>query len=366
MSNHVRSAIRSLVSDSLQATPTALWRRLAPKSCVGVCYHLVAEARPAHLKHYAVLDPAAFEADLDYLDRHNGFIDYASLVERRRTTSPPRDNRVLLTFDDGFSECATVIAPILKRRGVSAVFFLITDLIDNRTMFRESKAALCVDRVLTAPLDIVEAITAELGLTAVRAPATSHALFGRFSKSALELADLEATDPRLWPLLDWLLTEASTKVEALDALCERLGVQPAAYLAAAQPYLSREQILALHADGFTIGAHSCTHRQLSDLSPDEAEREIVESCQAVQAITGQEKVPFAFPFFGGWLDRKWLADVRARHPVIGLFFDTDGLREDAPFIVQRVFGERFTHDSTLELILRRAWGRPAAWRRRVS
>ena len=366
MSNRVRSAIRALASDSLQAAPTALWRRLAPKSCVSVCHHLVAQARPSHLKHYAVLDPVAFEADLDYLDRHNGFIDYAALVERRSITSPPRDNRVLLTFDDGFSECATIIAPILKRRAVSGVFFLITDLIDNQALFRENKAALCIDRVLTTPMDVVAAITAELGLTTVRAPASSQPLFGHISKSALELAALEASDPRRWPLLDWLLTEASNRTEALDALCERLGVQPDAYLAAAKPYLTREQILELHANGFTIGAHSCTHRQLSDLSPEEAEREIVESCRAVQAITGQEKVPFAFPYFGGWLDRRWLAALRDRHPVIGLFFDTDGLREDEPFIVQRVFGERFTRDSTLELILRRAWGRPAAWKRRVS
>ena len=366
MSNRVRSAIRALASDSLQAAPTALWRTLAPKSCVSVCYHLVAEARPAHLKHYAVLDPAAFEADLDYLGRHNGFIDYETLVERRSMASPPRDNRVLLTFDDGFSECATVIAPILKRRAISGVIFLITDLIDNKALFHENKAALCIDRVLASPVDVAEAIIAELGLTVVRSPASSHVLFGHVGKSALELAAVETADPRLWPLLDWLLTEAPARTEALDALCERLGVQPDAYLAAAQPYLNREQILALHADGFTIGAHSCTHRQLSDLSPDEAEREIVESCRAVQAITGQAKVPFAFPYFGGWLDRRWLADLRARHPVIGLFFDTDGLREDAPFIVQRVFGERFTRDGTLELILRRAWGRPEAWRRRVS
>lgn len=183
-------------------------------------------------------------------------------------------------------------------------------------------------------------------------------------KSALELAGLEATDRRLWPLLDWLLTEAPAKAEALGAVSARLCVQPNAYLRDAAPYLTRAQILQLHADGFTIGAHGCSHRQLSDLSPDDAEREIVQSCRVIQEITGRQRVPFAFPYFGGWLDRGWLADVRARNDVVDLYFDTDGLREDAPFIVQRVFGERFTRDATLEQILRRAWGRPSAWGRR--
>ena len=149
----------------------------------------------------------------------------------------------------------------------------------------------------------------------------------------------------------------------LDPLCERLGVQPEAYLRATQPYLTRAQIRALHADGFTIGAHSRSHRYLGDLSPQEAEAEIVESCRVIQEITGQASVPFAFPYFGGRLDRAWLGDLRRRHEMIGLYFDTDGLREDEPFVVQRVFGERFTRDATLEAILRRAWAQRPAWRR---
>jgi hypothetical protein len=73
-------------------------------------------------------------------------------------------------------------------------------------------------------------------------------------------------------------------------------------------------------------------------------------------------VPFAFPYFGGDLDRSWLAELRGRHKFIGLFFDTDGLREDSSFVVQRVFAERLGQDSTLDEILRRAWARRSAWR----
>ena len=66
------------------------------------------------------------------------------------------------------------------------------------------------------------------------------------------------------------------------------------------------------------------------------------------------------------MDRAWLAQLRRQHDFIGLFFDTDGLREDEPFVVQRVFGERFGHDRTMDGILRRAWGRRPAWRRSVA
>lgn len=360
----MRSAMRASARRALHLAPTTLWRRLFPKREVGVCYHLVADVRPAHLKHYPVLSRAAFEADLDHLQSRYGVIGYADLLARRAGASPVRDNAAILTFDDGFAECATVIAPILKQRGLGGVFFVITDLIDNGVLFHESKAALCIDQILARPVEAVEAIMAELGLGARLAPPPTQPAFSGPGRSPLDLAGLDAPDPRLAPLLHWLLTLKASDAAALDPLCERLGVEPEAYLRSAQPYLTRDQILALHADGFTIGAHSRSHRYLGDLSPREAEAEIVESCRVIHEITGQASVPFAFPYFGGRLDRAWLAELRRRHDLIGLYFDTDGLREDEPFVVQRVFGERFTRDATLEAILRRAWAQRPAWRRR--
>ena len=144
----------------------------------------------------------------------------------------------------------------------------------------------------------------------------------------------------------------------------RLGIEPQSYLQKVQPYLTTQQIRQLQADGFTIGAHSRSHQRLQGLPRDEAEREIVESCRIIRDITGQSSVPFAFPYFGGELDRAWLRRMREQHDFIGLFFDTDGLREDEPFVVQRVFGERFGPDRTMDAILRRAWARRPAWRRR--
>jgi peptidoglycan/xylan/chitin deacetylase (PgdA/CDA1 family) len=163
------------------------------------------------------------------------------------------------------------------------------------------------------------------------------------------------------------LLQLPAKDEPLvQRLLARLGIDARDYLQKAQPYLTSEQLRQLQADGFTIGAHSCSHRWLQDLPRADAEREIIESCRIVGKITGQPSVPFAFPYSGGGLDRAWLAGLRERHDVIGLLFDTGGVREDAPFVIQRVFGERFSRDRSLDAILRRAWADPAAWRRRAA
>jgi hypothetical protein len=44
------------------------------------------------------------------------------------------------------------------------VFFVITDLIDNQVLFRESAASLCIEAILRMPFEQVESIMAELGL----------------------------------------------------------------------------------------------------------------------------------------------------------------------------------------------------------
>ena len=318
---------------------------------------MVSDRPLPHLKHYPILGTAAFEADLAYLGQRFGFLSYQQLVARRAAARPARDNAVIVTFDDGFAEAATVAAPILRQHGADGVFFVITDLIDNLEMFRETEASLCIGAILRCPIEQVDVIISELQLQAHLARKIEDTAADR----SLKLAGLHGTNPRLRPLLHWLLTIEVTEAGLLRGLTTRLGIDPARYLQEARPYLTRDQILQLHAESFTIGAHSRSHRWLGGLSRAEAEQEILGSCRVIADLTGQRSVPFAFPYFGGGLDRAWLADLRRQHDILGLFFDTDGLREDEAFVVQRIFGERFGPDRTLDATLRRAWSRPAAW-----
>jgi peptidoglycan/xylan/chitin deacetylase (PgdA/CDA1 family) len=354
-------SLRSIASHAGRQVPVWLWRRLFPKTDVSLCYHMVSDASPRHVRHYPILSTSEFESDLSYLRQHFNFVTYDELVRRRSSPHPVRDNSVILTFDDGFAECSTVVAPILRRHGIDCVFFIITDLIDNAILFRETEASLCIDAVCQMPVETVAAILDEAGLTGHLRPPPNPTRLDH-TRTPLGISGLDRrADRRLWPLLHWLLTTDEKNVPLLRRLSARLGVDPQAYLAKVQPYQTAAQIRQLRADGFTIGAHSCSHRWLQDLSPDEARHEIVESCRIVRDITGQSTVPFAFPYFGGGLARTWLADIRNTHDFVGLFFDTDGLREDVPFVVQRVFGERFGHDRTVDGILRRAWSRRPAW-----
>jgi peptidoglycan/xylan/chitin deacetylase (PgdA/CDA1 family) len=353
--------INRLAWKVLRHVPVGVWRRIFPKTTLAICYHMVSDTEIPHLKHYARLSATQFEADLIYLRNKFGFISYDEIVRRRSEGSNIRDNVVLLTFDDGFAECATVVPKILLRYQASCIFFVITDLLDNRVMFRETKASLCIDAILRSPPERTEKIVHKLGLERnLRSLSKERSRSPGFS---LEVANLGSDpDPRLRPLLDWLLTISDGQVPLLDQLCDQLGIDVQGYLLKARPYLTSDQVRRLRLDGFTIGAHSQSHRLLQNLSPDETEREIVESCRIVRDLTGQQSVPFAFPYFGAGLDRTWLAQLRKSHEFVGLFFDTGGLCPDAPFVVQRIFGERSIRDSSIDSVLRKEWASRKAWR----
>ena len=287
------SSVRTGIAATLRLAPVSFWRRLFPKSAVGICYHVVSDTKLPHLKHYRRLTISEFEVDLDYLQRTFGFIGYDELERRRSSQGAVRDNSVILTFDDGFAECANIVAPLLRKRGLGGVFFVIADLIDNALMFRENLASLCIDLILKTSVDQVGGLVRELGIDAQLCAPPRGA--SEATRAPLDMADLGArADPRLQPLLQWLLTIEPGDDSLLALLAVRLGVNADAYLREAQPYMTASQIRALRHDGFTIGAHSRSHRLLQKLSRNEAAREIVDSCRIIRDLTGQRQGSLRF------------------------------------------------------------------------
>ena len=220
--------IRAIAKRILQCIPVKLWRRILPKETFGMCYHVVTDEKLPHVRHYSCLSTAQFETDLSYLEERFRLIDYKELVRRRSAENAVCDNSIVLTFDDGFAECATVIRPILLHHRASCIFFVITDLIDNGVMFRETKASLCIDAVLRQPVEVVETIVRELGLAERLSRRAAHSEPLGFP---LEMANLGGKpDPRLHSLLHWLLTVSDADEGSVEQLCGRLGVDIQEYL----------------------------------------------------------------------------------------------------------------------------------------
>ena len=295
--------------------PASLYPRLVRREWIAVFYHAVSDEPMPHVRNlYPIVPVSAFEDALRYLKTHYTPVTYAQMHAHIFEGAPLPPRAVHLSFDDGYTECFSVVRPLLKKHDFPATFFLVTGLLDNRQLFYRNKQSLCLERLTAPDFD----------------PATLRAL----------PASLDAPRAALDDFIAWFAALRLPDETLIDAVCDALGVDWRAFLAAQQPYLTTEQVRQMHAEGFTLGAHTITHRKLMDLPPDEVETEIAVSCRIVGEITGEAVVPFSFPHSAWGLERAHLAEIRSRHPQIGLMFDTKNLRRDAPFIANRIWGER--------------------------
>jgi peptidoglycan/xylan/chitin deacetylase (PgdA/CDA1 family) len=353
---------RARAALSTVPVPSPFWERVFPKDVLALGYHMISDEDLPHLRLYPHKNAREFEDDVAFVQGRT--VEYADVVSYRLRGAALQPNRFLFTFDDGFAECFNVVRPILQKYGVGGVFFVATDFIDDRTPFYETKVSLCVSEIVRMEADRIRDVLHVI-------PSTRPRSAGWQTDSAL-LSSLRISAPLSKghrQLLDLLLSLDRENGSELDLICEALEVDAIKYARQRKIFMTSEEVRTLATEGFTIGGHGLSHNVMQRMSHDRVEQEIVSSCQAVRDITGQRRVPFAFPYSGRDIDRGFLADILARYPFIEIFFDSGPLRRGAPYVVDRVWADDPTgalEESNLPLMLRYAWLAPSAWFRAKS
>ena len=119
-------------------------------------YHVVSNEYLPHLSHlYPYRNESQFEEDLDTMLKV-----YKPVSIEDYLKGSPRSGekpQIVFSFDDGLIECHQYIAPLLKKKGVPAIFFLNNDFIDNRGLFFRYKASLLLEHIGRDPLLLVQA-----------------------------------------------------------------------------------------------------------------------------------------------------------------------------------------------------------------
>jgi peptidoglycan/xylan/chitin deacetylase (PgdA/CDA1 family) len=314
--------LQILAGHAMRPLPLRALEKLVPRNVIGFCYHVVTARPAAHVRHlFASKTPHQFERDLEFIVKNYVPLSYAD-VQARPPFARSRRPGAIVTFDDGLRECYTVVRPLLHKHGIPAVFFVTTDFLDNRRLFYRHKVSLCIEAYLQA--SVPQQASARKNLAAILDAPVSHT------------SDVVAT----------LRGATVGATQELDAICASLGVDAEAYLPGATPYLSTAEVRSLAADGFTIGAHGRSHLPLASMSPSDAEADIVESCAQVAALVRQPSVPYAFPFNGRGVSRALLRHVRGGHPQLGPFFDTQGIAEDSPDVINRIVVDHWSRSDS--------------------
>ena len=107
--------------------------RLPKKGLLVLMYHHIGQTDKTDEQFPFTITPKRFEEQLDSLIKH-GFtpVGLSALEQARNSGQPLPEKPVLLTFDDGYSDAFTALFPILQKRKVPALIFLITDYIGKK------------------------------------------------------------------------------------------------------------------------------------------------------------------------------------------------------------------------------------------
>ena len=320
---------KKLVTDLFHFTarliPSPLIKRWVPRNLVSIFYHAVSDDAMDHVRHlYPIVPVQVFIDALRTMQDNFNIVTYDQIQECHHNKKPLPPKALHLSFDDGFAECYHIVRPILLKMGIPCTFFLTIDWLDNHMLYFRHELSIFVARFKTldspSQLEVIQRVNQRFGIST----------------------------PNDTSFINWLTGFREPDHEVLEEMRSLFSFDPDRFLSLTQPYLSRSQVMEMHQDGFTIGAHGLSHRKLGFIPRKEVEAEIVGACDSIQAITEQQVVPFSFPQSAGNIDRDQLAIILSRHPQVGLLFDTKDLRQDSYFMINRIWAERpLTSDRVL-------------------
>jgi peptidoglycan/xylan/chitin deacetylase (PgdA/CDA1 family) len=173
------------------------------------------------------------------------------------------------TFDDGFREIYEVIAPILFKKGIPAVYFLVTSTIDNRELCYLQKKSLIIKKLMSI----------------------NNPIYIQKSTKTLDEAEIPGSD-----LVSRVRSIFYRNRDVLDKIGALLECEFLSYLTENRPYLTSGQVSELMKQGFEIGAHSVDHPLYSELSIDEQLTQTRVSLEWLSHKFNFNCRSFAFPY----------------------------------------------------------------------
>jgi peptidoglycan/xylan/chitin deacetylase (PgdA/CDA1 family) len=185
---------------------------------------------------------------------------------------------------------------MLLKKGIPATFFLNSAFVDNQGLFYRYKVSLLLDNLQQ------------------NSHKTQHML-REFNLS--DSADIKAH----------LLSLGYAHTPIIDTLAQKLGIDFEAYLRTNKPYMTKAQILAMQAKGFTFGAHSIDHPYMHLLSEADQMEQFSQSIVQLKNLLNIPIQSFAFPFTDHGVRGATIANMHKTR-LIHLSFGTSGIRPD--------------------------------------
>jgi len=255
-------------------------------------YHVVSNEYLPHLSHlHTYRNESQFEVDLDEMlkvYKPVSIDDYLN-AEPGSGGHP----QLVLSFDDGLIECHQYIAPLLKKKGVPAIFFLNNEFIDNRGLFFRYKASLLIEYIGKDPLLLVR--TAQYMNIPVE----------EVQKAILMISDKQQS--------------------LLEGLALELGYDEAIYMRDHTVYMSSDQVRELVKWGFHLGAHGNDHSGFFEMEEKNIATKVHLSMTDLKERFHVNPSCFAFPFTSDGIPERVIKQI-FEEGIAEVLFGTAGLK----------------------------------------
>lgn len=220
--------------------------------------------------NYQAVTPDNFRTHINFLKNNYRIITPDEIYKEVETD----EDRIVITFDDGYYDFYTNATPILKEYNVPATLFISTENIDKpfenwtdnilRIIFSEHCGSISI---------VDEKINNEWN---VSTPKEKKAFYQDIRKHFLQM-DKKDRDRYTRVLEDWANVKHEGRIDRRILRSDEIY------------NLSREKLI-------TLGSHTCSHPSLRCLEEEEQIKEIVESKEVLEEIIKKEIEIFSYPF----------------------------------------------------------------------
>src|SRR3989344_2144741 len=253
-----------------------------------VMYHYVRDFPNTEFPEIKGMLTSKFEEQIIFLKKHFDFITVSEFTEHLAVKKRLKPNSIMLTFDDGLKDHYKNVFPILKKYGIKAIFYPITNPIIKK---------------IVQPVQKVHFLYAKIGDDKFREEYNMilktdfNKYFDTYNVNDKEIPGVNYRwDPpkvknlkhMIGIMPDDLKNKILNKIFPLHFDDEKTFSE--------ELYLNKEEIKEMSEDGQEFGSHTLSHPILPSQSEEKQREEIVESKKILEKILNKKINSFCYPY----------------------------------------------------------------------
>ncbi|HSN18146.1 MAG TPA: polysaccharide deacetylase family protein [Gammaproteobacteria bacterium] len=281
----IRSMVKAAAAATLQRTGMAALigahsRKAVTPLVVG--YHRVVDDFESHARACMpslLITTRTLEKQLDWIGRRYEFADPDGMDAWLNGARPDHKPVAVVTFDDGYRDVYDHAFPLLRRKGIPAVFFMVTDLIGTNALQIHDELYVLMTRALPTwkePRKDLERVLAQAKVNSFTLAGVLGALHDAAGVTRALLS---------------VLTQAQV-LRIMQVLRLQVGPPREDQEFAAMDW---DMLAEMQRHGMKIGSHTRSHALLTNESAEKIRNELRGSRRALENRLGPGIRHFAYP-----------------------------------------------------------------------